>query len=477
MTMTTHRFALLLGAALLVACAPATDSSSTAASDTPAVTSGADYGIPGSRERFEIQKAAIAEKLDQSLLPAMRNHGFDMWIVLDRENNSDPLHTELGGGFSGVRAAFIFFDNGGDTPEKIYLGSHAMPANSVITQVYDETLYYGYSAEGLTPHIRKVVHERDPQKIGINTSHTLPEADGLTVGLYNFLVDAIGPDYAGRLASAELVTRDFRLERTELETELYTEVVAWTARWMKEALSSENVTPGVTTGADIAWFLKDRALELGLTGSGTVRVVREGEMLPIHDPDMPIEPGDIVGIDGGLRYLGYAVDIKRAVYVLKPGEDAVPESIASAWADTQAMGEVYAAAMQIGNIGHEIYAAINETARERGYRVVGPDTGGSDTMANQPEMGVYGHSVGNHAHDIGARVAADLPFAYGDRVRFPLAENEWVSVEFHVSTPIPEWDGKTYYARFEETGQVTADGLRWIIPIQEELWTIDPASD
>ena len=127
----------------------------------------------------------------------------------DRENNPEPLHVELGGGFSGVRAAFIFFDNGSETPEKIYFGSHEQPANSVISQVYDETIYYGYSREGLTPHLRKAVHDRNPQEIGVNTSHTLPEADGLTVGLKNFLVETIGPEYASRIVSAELVVARF----------------------------------------------------------------------------------------------------------------------------------------------------------------------------------------------------------------------------------------------------------------------------
>ena len=208
MTMKSILKSVLVTAGLslgIAACSPATESSSSAPVAASAVQKKPDYDIPGSKERFEIQKAVIIEKLEKSLLPAMRNHGFDMWIVLDRENNNEPLHTELGGGFSGVRAAFIFYDNGSDTPEKIYYGSHAMPANSVIAQVYDETLYYGYSEEGLTPHLKKLVQEKDPQKIGVNISHTLPEADGLTVGLHNFLIDTIGPKYASRLASAEPV--------------------------------------------------------------------------------------------------------------------------------------------------------------------------------------------------------------------------------------------------------------------------------
>jgi Xaa-Pro aminopeptidase len=416
-----------------------------------------DYGIPNSRERFEIQKALISDKLEKALLPA--------------------IHVELGGGFSGVRAAFIFFDNGSDTPEKIYYGSHEQPANSVISQIYDEKIYYGYSKEGLTPHLRKVIYDKDPAKIGVNTSHTLPEADGLTVGLKNFLIDTIGPEYADRIVSAELVVRDFRLNRTELETKLYTELLGWSARWMEEALSTANVVTGETTAADIAWWLRDRALELGVTGGGTVRVVREGVLLPIHDPHITLEPGDIIGIDGGLDYLGYAVDIKRTAYVLRPGETVMSESLLSAWRAAHDMGDLYASNMAPGRIGHEIWATINDEARKTGYRPVGPDSGGDAVTTTDPEVGIYGHSVGNVAHDIGARIAADLPFAYGDRVRFPLAVNEWASIELHVSTPIPEWDGKTWYARFEETAQITEDGVKWLIPPQEDVFLIEPAAE
>ena len=433
-----------------------------------------DYNIPASKERFELRRNMVADKLNKALLPAMRNHNIDMWIVLDRENNDDPLHAELGGGFSGVRAAFVFFDNGGDTPEKIYYGSHTMPANSVVAQIYDETLYYGYSAEGLTPHLRKLVHARDPKRIGVNTSETLPDADGLTVGLNDFLIDAIGDEYARRIVSAELVVRDFRLNRTALETAAYTDALNWTARWMQEALSSDNVRTGETTNEDIAWFLEDRALELGLTSSATTRVVREGKLLPVHDPHTPLQPGDIINIDGGLHYLGFEVDIKRTAYILKPGETVMPEGLQAAWRDAQRMGALYASKMAPGAIGHEIWASINADAAAQGYKAVGPDSGRAGNESPRAEIGVYGHSVGNVAHDIGTRVAADLPFAYGERVRFPLQTNEWVSIELHVNTPISEWDGNTWYARFEETAQMTEDGIRWLIQNQEEVFLIKP---
>ena len=80
------------------------------------------------------------------------------------------------------------------------------------------------------------------------------------MGLKNFLVDTIGPDYADRIVSAELVVRDFRLNRTLLETKLYTELLEWSAMWMEEALSTANIVTGETTAEDVAWWLQDRAL-------------------------------------------------------------------------------------------------------------------------------------------------------------------------------------------------------------------------
>jgi Xaa-Pro aminopeptidase len=429
---------------------------------------GTEIVVPGSRERFAVKNAIVQEKLDTALLPAMRNHGVDMWIVLDRENNVEPLHEELGGGFAGVRGAFIFYDSGGARPEKLYYSSHEQPATSVITRVYDEKKYYGYSKEGLTPLLRDAVRARNPKRIGVNTSSTLPEADGLTVGLRDFLLETIGPELASRLVSAELLVRDYRTNRTPLETRLYTQLLQWSARWMCEALSIDNITPGKTTAEDIAWWLEDRALALGLTGSGTPRVVRRGELLPLNAA-IAIEGGDIISIDGGLDYLGFETDIKRAVYVAVEGESAPPAGLAKAWQDTLKIAALYQSHMKPKAIGHQVWEALRAETEKRGYATAYPDAGGRAAVDTVAEVGIYGHSVGNVAHDIGARIAQDLPFAYGDRVRFPLRHGEWVSVEFHVSTPIPEWGGKTWYARFEETGRVGDNGVEWLIPYQDRL--------
>jgi Xaa-Pro aminopeptidase len=214
-------------------------------------------------------------------------------------------------------------------------------------------------------------------------------------------------------------------------------------------------------------------LDTGASGSNVARIVRKGEQLPLAS-DHPIEPGDIISIDSGLKYLGYETDFKRTAYVLKPGETEPPDSIRAAWQTTLNMSDIYIKEMVPGRVGHEVWAAIVGQARELGYRSVGPDAGGRAATDVRPEIGVYGHSVGNNSHDIGARIAQDLPFAYGERVRFPLVEGEFVSVEFHLSTPIPEWDGKTWYSRFEENARQGAQTIEWLIPRQEKLILIQP---
>lgn len=433
------------------------------------------YGVPDARAQAALKRAIVQKKLETVLPAAMRAHGFDMWIVIDRENNEDPLHDEIGDGYAGVRGAFIFYDRGGAGIEKIFLGSHQQPRTSIVAQIFDRTQYYGYDKDGLTPLIRREVLSRNPKSVAINTSRTLPEADGLTVGLQQFLNEALGPQYGARMKSAELLVRDFRIHRLPEETAAFTQLIKWTIQWMEEGFAQ--VVPGKTTAADLNWWLEQRAREVGLrsgaSGSNIPRVVRRGEQLPLASDDT-LQAGDIVGIDSGLEYLGYESDLKRTVYLLKEGETAPPPSIVGAWRTTLGVADLYASKMIPGTVGHQVWAAIAQEVRNKGYRVVGPDAGSPAATDVVPEVGIYGHSVGNNSHDIGARIAEELPFAYGERVRFPLVEGEFVSVEFHVSTPIPEWGGKTWYSRFEENARVGKSGVEWLVPRQEHLLLIKP---
>ncbi len=430
-------------------------------------------GIPKERERYAIRKRVIQAKLNGTMLPAMRRHGIDMWLFLSREFHPDPMLMDIGGGWPGVRNAYIFYDNGGDAPEKIFIGSHEQ-REDLFDTVYDVATYYGYQQEGLAPHLRDVVHSRNPQRIGINMSPTLPMADGLSATLKGYLENAVGPEFSSRLVSAELVARDFRATRLPEEFGPYRRLCEWTVAWCAEGFSPRVVTPGVTTCADIHWWQRDKARELGLECEFLpgMRINRQGQPFPTNTPATPILPGDIVTMDAGLAFDLYRSDYQRTAYVLAPGETEPPASLQQAYADAIRVRDVCIANMKPGAIGSQVWQQTLDWAQEQGYAVMYPAAAGRREVVTKPEVGVYGHSLGNSTHDIAARTAVHWPTAYGDRVGYPLQANEFYSVELGVSTPIPEWGGRAVFIGIEEDVVLTEHGVEFFAPPQDELIVI-----
>ena len=305
-------------------------------------------------------------------------------------------------------------------------------------------------------------------------SATLPMADGLSVELKRYLDAAIGPDLAAREVSAELLARDFRATRLAEETELYRRLVGWTVAWEEEGLSRAAITPGVTTPDDVHWWWRERAKELGLDIASFLpglRAISEGRHLAANDPDEPIRPGDVLSIDAGLSMIGYHTDLKRMAYVLRPGETDAPESLKQAYRDAVRVTDVLCANMRPGKLGYEVWEQTTSWAADQGYAIGYAMQPPPD---RKPEVGVYCHSVGTSVHDIGARTSENNPHAFGDRVGYPLARDNWYSVELHVSTPVPEWDMQAVKCTIEESAVLTDDGPQFLVPRQED-WILIPS--
>ena len=441
---------------------------------TPTRISREGLGVPSERERYVLKRDITIDKVNTLLLPTMRAHGIDMWIVLDREYNPDPFAGEIGG-HGGVRNAHIFYDNG-ERLEKVFVFSHGH-REDLVPMLYDELIHYAYRPEGLRPYLREAVEKRDPRRIGLNMSRTLPMADGLSVEMKRYLDDAIGPELAAREVSAELVARDFRATRLPDETALYQKLVAWTAAWEEEGLSRVAITPGATTSDDLHWWWRERAHELGLEIASFLpglRVIRDGRHLPVNDPDEPILPGDTLSIDAGLSFVGYHTDLKRMAYVLRPSETDAPPSLKRAYQNAKQVTDVLCENMRPGRLGYEVWEMTTNWAAEEGYTIGYAMGSGLAATGTSPEVGIYCHSVGTCVHDIGARTSENNPHAFGDRVAYPLAADNWYSVELHVSTPIPEWDDKIVKCTIEETALLTEDGPQFLVPRQED-WLVIPS--
>jgi Xaa-Pro aminopeptidase len=423
-------------------------------------------GIPDEKSRYVIQRDLVLKKVNTLLLPLMRKHDIDMWIVMDREYHPDPFAAEIGGQ-GGVRNAYIFFDNG-ERLEKIFIFSHP-PRQDLATQLYDEMIHYAYRPEGLRPYLADAVQKRNPRRIALNMSPTLPMADGLTVTLKRYLDEAIGPELAAREVSAELLQRDFRATRIPEETEVYRQLVEWTTVWEEVGLSREAITPGVTTPDDVHWWWREQARAIGLDIASFLpglRIMRDGQTLEANDPNTAIEPGDCLSIDAGLSFIHFQTDMKRSAYVLRPGEMEPPRGMKRALAAANAVTDRLIANMVPGRLGHEVWdltmAALNEDGYETNYAMAGP------TDSTLPEVGIYCHSVGTSVHDIGARTSEDNPHAFGDRVRYPFALDNWYSIEHHTSTPIAEWEFKALRVNTEEDSILTERGIEFLVPRQTE---------
>lgn len=428
--------------------------------------------VPDEKARYEIQRDIVIDKVNNLLLPLMRRHGIDMWITMDREYNPDPFAAEIGGQ-GGVRNAHVFFDTG-ERLEKIFIFSHP-PREDLAPRLYDQMIHYGYRPEGLRPYLAEVVSSRKPHRIALNMSATLPMADGLTVSLKRYLDDAIGAELAAREVSAELLLRDFRATRTQLETATYRRLVEWTTIWEEVGLSRAAITPGRTTPDDVHWWWREQARAIGLDIASFLpglRIMRAGQIIEANDPHTPIEAGDCLSIDAGLSFIHFQTDMKRSAYVLRPGETEPPPGMRKALAAANVVTDRLIRNMQPGRLGHEVWDITMADLTEDGYEIA--YAMGAPVAPGVPEVGIYCHSVGTSVHDIGARTSEDNPHAFGDRVRYPLALDNWYSIEHHTSTPIAEWDYKTLRVNTEEDAMLTSRGIEFFVPRQTE-WLLIPS--
>jgi hypothetical protein len=164
-----------------------------------------------------LENAIIEERLDTLLPGLMRESGIDMWLVIAREYNDDPVFMSLvpKPRFTARRTTIlVFFDRGEQGVERLTVSRY--PLGSLY-----EAAWEGGDLSAQWARLGEVVRERNPQRIAINTSDTWPVADGLSHSLHGKLINAIGTEFGERVISSEsLVVR-------WMETRLESEVEVW----------------------------------------------------------------------------------------------------------------------------------------------------------------------------------------------------------------------------------------------------------
>ena len=409
------------------------------------------------RERSEREWAVKAEKMHEHLLPLMRVHGIDLWIILSRENAPDPALELFGGhgitGWYGHRNAYLFHDAGERGLETAALGTHL---SAHLAPFYATRELYG--EEGLAPHLEAWVAARDPERIAINQSRTISMADGLTAELKDYLLAAVGAPYRDRIVSSEPLLVDYVSTRTPAEEAIEREASVATFDLLRRALSNEVIEPGRTTLMDVHYWItaewKQQGFEFNFPAS--LDLQRRGAEPMDDSADPVIERGDLLHVDFGVRSSGLVTDQQKMAYVLRDGETAPPAGLRQAFERSQRMAAIIVDEFEVGRTGIEIKTAAESRAADEGIDAL-----------------VYSHAQGNWVHDAGVWMIYDWPERYGDHPRFPLRAGEWISLEFAVTAPVPEWDGQAVDILREEDTLVHPDGrVEYLSGPQTELLVI-----
>jgi len=400
------------------------------------------------REQAPLVRGWIERRFDTVLPQLMRREGFDMWIIVSREYNDDPVFRSMAPltTFSSRRRTILVFSDRGDRVDRLSIGRFDYDGLFTVVPTPNDGQWDG---------LRRVVEERNPRSIGINVSNAWNHADGLTANERDHLMAALGPEYAARTTSAEMLAVGWLETKLPEETEAYRHVMTVAHRIIREAFSNAVITPGVTTTDDVAWWMRQRVAEAGL-GSWfhpSVDIQREGGTI---DPPGIIQPGDMLHTDFGIVYLGFSTDTQHNAYVLKPGESDAPAGLRHGLAAANRLQDLTMANAEIGESGNAALAGALAAAR-----------------AEDLTPSIYCHPIGYHGHAAGPPIGmTDYQEGVPVRGDYVFRPDTWHSIELNVRHAVPEWGGQTVRFSLEEDAVLLPTGWDWIDDRQTSFYLI-----
>ena len=421
----------------------------------------AGVAVEDYERRPEIQNRLLEERLDSLLPTLMRETGVDMWLVIAREYNDDPVFLSLvpKPRFTARRTTMlVFFDRGDAGVERLTVSRYPLGA------MY-EAAWEGGDLDAQWQRLVEVIAERDPQTIAVNTSDTWPVADGISHSLYSKLVASLSPKLQTRLQSSERLVVRWMETRTEGEIEVWQRAVAIARETIARAFSSEVITPGVTTVGDVSWFIRTRFEEEGLEPWFHPDVNRQwegadfGENAPFlgdGSKDGIIRRGDVLHTDVGLCYLGLCTDTQEMGYVLKLGESEPPEGLVEAMHTGNRWQDALTAEFVTGRTGNEILAAAQDTLQKLGIE---------HAIYTHP-LGVYGHAPGP---TIGMWDNQGPTIGRGD---WPLYPMTGYAIEGNVVVRVPEWNNQRVQMKLEQSALFNGNTVHYLAERQKALHVV-----
>ncbi len=409
------------------------------------------------RKQRQLRSRWTKKRLQQVLAKMMRLEGIDMWVVISREDNEDPVAPTLVPPVLSADMNLVLPPTGDTLILALKPGGEDELECMALSAVDFPSPYenvWRRDREDLWQCLRRVVRQNRPDRIGINVSQLCAYADGLTYSLRQQLLGALD-GFPVRLVSAEGLAVRWLHHKLPAEMDAYRDAVGIAHRIIEQAFSSEVVSAQTTTLDDLSWWMRERIHKLGLRSwfQPQVHAHRRGEGCLREGI---IRRGDMLFCDLGLEYLGLLTDTQQLAYVLRPDEQRAPLGLRQAMQDCNRLQDIVTSEFAAGAAGNEVLSLSLARARDEGI----------DAFISTHPIGYYGHGPGP---SIGVWDQQDGVDGKGD---YPIRNDTCYALELCVVRRIPEWDGQKVRINLEETVTFRQDRVEYPARRQREFHLI-----
>jgi Xaa-Pro aminopeptidase len=405
------------------------------------------------RERARVVDKMLAERLDQVVPALMREQNVDMWVLIAREYVEDPVVATMLDAenmHARRRTILLFYDPGGGRPvERLTVSRYGLA--NLFKAAWDPD-----QEPDQWKRLGKLIRERNPKRIAINSSALTQFADGLTLSQYEGLVAALPPELRRRIVKNDKLAVGWLETRTAEEMKLYPHIVRVAHAIIAEGLSDAVIRPGKTSADDVVWWMREKVSELGLQPwfHPSVGIIRQGAK-GMLDGNEIIRKGDMLWTDFGITYLRLNTDTQHLAYVLKDGEREAPKGLRDGLKVANAVQDALTSSFKAGRTGNEILAEARAKAIAAGLK-----------------PSIYSHPIGYHGHGAGSSIGFWDNQQADPRGEHALRPNTAWSIELSAKSVVPEWNHQEVEFRSEEDAFFDGTSVTYLDGRQSEFHLI-----
>ena len=410
------------------------------------------------KDRARVVNEILKDRFENVLPKLMDRTGIDMWILISREYNEDPvLKTMLPAEWLNARRRTIILfyrDKAKNTLDKLAVARYNFGEN--IISAWDKEV-----EPNQWKRLNQLIEERNPKTIGINYSKYFNIADGIDKTDYEEFIANISRENRDKIISAQKLSTAWIETRTTREMEIFSDIVEITHNIINEAFSSKVIKVGTTTTTDVEWWMRQKVTDLGLETwfHPSVDIQRFTEENQDHlrsfsnRPDRKIiQKGDLLHCDFGITYLRLNSDCQQMAYVMKDDEKEVPIFLKRAFKKGNKLQDILTSNFIEGDSGNAILLnSLNQAVK------------------SSLRPSIYTHPLGSYGHSSGPTIGMwDSQSGVKGNGDYPLYKNTVYAIELNITTYSKEWS-RDIRIMLEEAGYFGEEGFRYVNQRQTEI--------